>query len=185
MTVPSTNATAMTDRTMTMSHAMKTTMLKPFPFSAFSFTALVFTAGVLSVSDSGNGESYADIARALASDYYKIYVVEPDSGDYIEYSSQAGGDELAIERHGTGFFEKAIADTLPRISENDRAAFLDWFTKENLSKAADGHGVSSVSYSLIENDSAMRVLMKANRMEGTDRIILGVSIMDVRTDRQL
>lgn len=141
--------------------------------------------GVLSVSDSGNGESYADIARALASDYYKIYVVEPDSGDYIEYSSQAGGDELAIERHGTGFFEKAIADTLPRISENDRAAFLDWFTKESLSKAADGYGVSSVSYSLINNDSAMRVLMKATRMEGTDRIILGVSILDVRTDRQL
>jgi hypothetical protein len=67
--------------------------------------------GVLSISDPGNGESYADIARALASDYHKIYVVDLDNEEYIEYSSPAGMDELAIKRHGTGFFEKAVSDS--------------------------------------------------------------------------
>ena len=139
-------------------------------------TAVVI--GVLSISDSGNEESYADLARALASDYYKIYVVDPEGGDYIEYTSPAGGDNLAIERQGSGFFEKAVSDTVRRISADDRERFLGWFTKENLVKETGKQGVVTGTYKLIEKDSTMRVSMKAARMQGTNRIILGVSIID-------
>ena len=141
--------------------------------------------GVLSVSDQGNGESYADIARALASDYHKIYVVNPDNEDYIEYNSPAGMDELAIERHGTGFFEKAVSDTEKRISPDAREGFLKWFTKENIEKEIETQGISTNTSRLIDQDSSMFVSMKATRMEGTNRIILGVSIVDFNGPRQL
>ena len=134
--------------------------------------------GVLSVSDPGDTESYADLARALASDYFKIYAVDLDSDEYIEYTSPAGGDGLAIERQGSGFFEKAVSDTLTRISAEERERFLGWFSRENLVKEADAQGVSSVSFNLLNQDSPMRVSMKVTRIRGTNRIILGVSIID-------
>ena len=141
-------------------------------------TAVVI--GVLSISDSGNEESYADLARALASDYHKIYVVDPANEDYIEYTSPAGGDNLAIERQGSGFFDKAVSDTLKRISADDRERFLGWFTKENLIKEVRKQEVSTSTYRLIDKDSTLRVSMKATRLQGSDRIVLGVSIFDTR-----
>lgn len=130
------------------------------------------------ISDPGNGESYADLARALASDYYKIYVVDPENEDFIEYSSPAGRDGLAIERKGIGFFDKAIDDTGKRISEEDRKRFRTWFAKENLTKEIDAQGMSVSTFRLIDSDSPMYVSMKAARMRDTNRIILGVSIID-------
>ena len=136
--------------------------------------------GVLSISDSGNEESYADLARALASDYHKIYVVDPANEDYIEYTSPAGGDNLAIERQGNGFFEKAVSDTLQRISADDRDRFLGWFTRENLIKEVEKQEVATSTYKLIDKDSTMQASMKVTRMQGSNRIILGVSIFDTR-----
>lgn len=101
-----------------------------------------------------------------------------DNSDYIEYTSPAGGEGLAIERQGTGFFKKAVDDTLPRISAEDRERFLRWFSRENLAKAADTKGISSVIFRLMDRDSPMHVSMKVTRVKGTNRIILGVSIID-------
>ena len=137
--------------------------------------------GVLSISDSGNEESYADLARALALDYHKIYAVDLESEDYIEYTSPAGGDNLAIERQGSGFFEKAVSDTVQRISADDRERFLRWLTKENLAKEVGKQEVATNSFGLMDKSSMMRVSMKVTRMQGTDRIILGVSIIDSET----
>jgi hypothetical protein len=133
--------------------------------------------GVLSIADARTEESYADLARALASDYYKMYMVDLDTEHYIEYSSAAGQGTLAIERKGTGFFETAVNDTMPRICAEDREDFLRWFTKEQLAKAADGQGTAMKSYRLIEDGSRMNVSMKVTRMQGSNRIILGVSIL--------
>ncbi len=60
---------------------------------------------ILSISEPNEGETYADIAQALAADYYNIYVIDLDANDYIEYSSKAGGEELSIVRRGMDFFE--------------------------------------------------------------------------------
>ena len=101
-----------------------------------------------------------------------------DNEDYIEYTSPAGGDNLAIERQGNGFFEKAVGDTARRISADDRDRFLKWFTKENLEEEAGKQEVATNSFRLMDNNSKMRVSMKVTRMQGTNRIILGVSIID-------
>ncbi len=134
--------------------------------------------GVLSISDSGNEESYADLARALASDYHKIYAVDLESEEYIEYTSPAGGDNLAIERQGSGFFEKAVSDTVQRISADDRDRFLRWVTKENLEKEVRKQEVATNTFRLMDKNSTLRVSMKVTRMQDSKRIILGVSIID-------
>ena len=133
---------------------------------------------VLSVSEPDESATYADIARALAADYYNIYVVNLDTDDFIEYSSQAGREELAVERHGTDFFESAKRDTTTRIYEEDREPFLSWFSKENIVRELDTHGVFTTTYRLIDTGKPLYVNMKITRMPGGNRIILGISIVD-------
>ena len=134
---------------------------------------------VLSISDPDDGESYADIARALAADYYNIYVVDLDTDRYIEYTSQVGGEDLAMERHGTDFFASARRDTMTRIYAQDRESFLHWFSKENIIRELDTQGVFTTTYRLVDSGTPMFANMKITRMQpGSNRIILGISIVD-------
>ena len=133
---------------------------------------------VLSVSDPDNSASYADIARALAADYYSIYVVNLDTDEFIEYSSPPGRDELAVERHGADFFTAAMEEAKTRLYAEDREMFLGWFTRENIIREMDAHGVFTSTYRLTDNGTPMYVNMKITRMQGSNRIIVGISIVD-------
>jgi hypothetical protein len=134
---------------------------------------------ILSITKPDEGTSYADIARALAADYYNIYVVDLDTERFIEYSSAAGRDELAEERHGTDFFEAVRRDTMTRVYEEDREFFLAWFSKENIISELDKQGVFTTTYRLIDTGTPMYAHMKVTRLDpGGNRIILGISIID-------
>ena len=145
---------------------------------------IAVAVAVLSVSDPGLEESYADIARALAADYYNIYVVDLDTEDFIEYSSPVGGDTLSVERHGAGFFESVRRDTMTRIYEDDRKLFLTWFNKENVMKELAVQGLFTTTYRLIDSGEPVYAALKVTRMRGTNKIILGVSIIDSQMKQQ-
>ena len=136
---------------------------------------------VLSISEPNEGATYADIARALAADYYNIYVVDLDTERFIEYTSPVGAEELAMERKGENFFAAAKRDTMTRIYEEDRESFLAGFSKEQLIKELDEQGVYTATYRLIDTGTPMYVNMKATRMQGSgNRIIMGISIIDAQ-----
>jgi hypothetical protein len=122
--------------------------------------------------------TYAEIAQSLAADYYNIFVINLDTNDYIEYSSQVGDEKLSLLRHGGDFFESARRDTMTRIYAEDRAQFLALFTKENVLRDIDRQGVFTTTYRLIDTGTPMYVNMKITRMKGSNRLILGVSIID-------
>ncbi len=134
---------------------------------------------VLSVSAPDESATYADIARALASDYYNIYVVDLDTDRFIEYSSEAGEEELAVERHGEHFFEAARRDTVRRIYDADREGFLAAFSRERVLRHLEEQGVFTASYRLIDSGAPVGVNMKITRMPGGNRIIIGISIADI------
>ena len=143
--------------------------------------SIAVAIAVLSISEPDEGATYADIARALAADYYNIYIVDLDTERFIEYTSPAGIDELAMERHGTDFFETARRDTMTRIYEEDRAAFLDRFTKKNIVHELDAQGVFTDTYRMIDSGTPQYVSMKIMRMQpGGSRIIIGISIVDAQ-----
>jgi hypothetical protein len=135
---------------------------------------------VLSITEPDDeSTTYADIASALAADYYNIYLIDLDTNDYIEYSSQVGDEEMSLERHGEDFFESARRDTMTRIYKEDRAPFLELFTKENVLRDIDRQGLFTTTYRLIDTGTPVYVNMKITRMNGGKRLILGVSIIDV------
>ena len=139
---------------------------------------------VLSIREPGEGETFADIAQALAADYYNIFVIDLDSNDYIEYSSQAGGKELSVVRHGEDFFESARRDTMTRVYKEDQEPFLALFTKERVLRDIDSRGVFTTTYRLIDTGTPMYVNMKITRLRGGNRLILGISIIDAHMKEQ-
>ncbi len=124
---------------------------------------MAVAVAVLSVTNPDERTSYADIARALAADYYNIYIVDLDTDRYIEYSTLAGGDELSLERHGEDFFASARLDTMTRIYEKDQEAFLSRFTKENILRELEEQGVFTSTYRLVDNGTPTYVNMKITR----------------------
>ena len=139
---------------------------------------------VLSITAPDEGTTYADIARALASDYYNIYYVDLDTDRFIEYTSPVGGQELAMERHGEHFFDSAQKETMTRIYEEDRETFLAGFSKQKIIEELDRQGVYNAVYRLVDNGTPMYVSMKITRMQGGNKIILGVSIIDSQMKQQ-
>jgi hypothetical protein len=134
---------------------------------------------VLTVSEPNEGATYADIARALAADYYNIYYVDLNTEKFIEYTSQVGGDELAMERHGENFFESARHDTMTRIYKEDREQFLANFTKENVIRELEKQGSFTATYRLVDSGEPIYANMKISRMRtSSNKIIVGISIVD-------
>ena len=146
--------------------------------------SIAVAVAVLSISEPSEGETYADIARALAADYYNIYLIDLDTNDYIEYTSKVGEEDMSLERHGEDFFESAKRDTMTRIYEEDREPFLSLFTKENVLRDIDRQGVFTTTYRLVDTGTPMYVNMKITRMHGGNRLILGVSIVDAHMKQQ-
>ena len=135
---------------------------------------------ILSITQPDESATYADIARALSADYFSIFVIDLDSNNYIEYSSQVGGEEMMLERHGKDFFESAKREAMTRVYEEDRELFLNLFTKENVVRDLGAQGVFTTTFRTIDTGTPMYVNLKITRMHGGNRIILGVSNIDSR-----
>ncbi len=134
---------------------------------------------VLTISEPNGGASYAEIARALAADYYNIYIVDLDTDQYIAYNSPAGSQEMAMERHGGDFFE-GCKRAMSRIYEEDKATMLAAFSKEKVIQAIDRQGVFTAIYRLIDTGVPVYMNMKITRMRGGNRIIMGISSIDAQ-----
>ena len=70
--------------------------------------------------------------------------------------------------------QSVLRDAMIRIYEEDREPFLRRFTKEKILDELDRHKVFTANYRLIDSGTPMEVDMKVMRMQGGNKIILGV-----------
>ena len=134
---------------------------------------------ILSVSEAGEGATYASIARTLASDYHTLYYVDLETDDFIEYASPVGREEMTVQRRGTDFFESVLREAETRICERDRELFRKSFRKENILNATDREGSYQISYRLSVSGEPTYAGMKIMRMQNDTRhIIVGIGILD-------
>jgi len=142
----------------------------------------VAVLAIIDKKDQKPGATYAQIARALTSDFLYLYYVDLDTDDFIEYSSNATRGELSTEKHGEDFFEKSKTDALTRLYSEDVQPFVESFTKENVLRALDEHGSLTLAYRLIIDGKPNNMILKAVRMSADDKhIIVGVRNLDART----
>lgn len=146
---------------------------------------IAVVAAVLSIKDSSQGEVYANIASALATDYFNLFYINLETEDFIEYTSNVGQDQLATERHGENFFQTAREDALTHLYEEDRETFVKVFTKENVLKQIDETGTFVHAYRLLKFGIPYYVNMKAVRMTRDKKsLIIGVSNIETQVKQK-
>lgn len=134
---------------------------------------------VLTVTDAEQGTSYANIARALATDYFDLFYVNLETEQFTEYSSAVGEEDLAMERHGEHFFTRSREDALKHLYPEDRKSFVESFTKEDIIRELDKQGSFTLTYRLMKDEKPFYVNMKVMRMQKNGKhIVIGVSNVD-------
>ena len=141
---------------------------------------------VLSVTSNEQGATYANIARALAADYFNLFYVNINNERFIEYTSKAGFEELAVERHGDNFFEQSRSDAMKYIHPEDSENFVKNFTKKNVIGTIDRQGQFAITYRLLIEDEPIYVMMKGMRMQHDPmHLIIGVSNVDIQMKQKM
>lgn len=130
--------------------------------------------------------TYGRIAQALAGDYFSIYVVNPDTDHFLEYSASDAYNELGIEKGGDDFFTLSRKNIERIIYPEDKDMFISVFTKENLMREMELHGIFTIKYRLMFGETPTYVSMKATLMDDEHgrHVIIGVNNIDIQMRRE-
>ena len=131
--------------------------------------------------------TYGKVAQALAGDYFSIYVVDPDTDEFIEYSATEEYDDLGVEKSGNDFFNLSRKNMERLIFCDDRERFLGTFYKEKVMSILERDGSFTMKYRLIVGDTPIWVSMKATLLEDKDgrHLIIGTNNIDAQMKREL
>ncbi|MBR4456646.1 MAG: response regulator [Solobacterium sp.] len=130
--------------------------------------------------------SYAKVAQALAGDYFSIYIVDPDTEKFSEYSATAEYSDLGVEKGGEEFFAVSRRNMSRLIYEEDRVRFMDAFTKDRLMSILKRDGSFTMKYRLMVGGRPTWVSMKATLLEDEDgqHLIIGTNNIDAQMKRE-
>ena len=129
--------------------------------------------------------AYARI-NALSGDFLCIYIVDPETGRYREYSSTAGYESLSLSKEGGDFFATAREKGKDTVYSDDLDRFLSLFTREGVLSAIERSGIYALSYRLVMNGKPVYVQLKAAMVkepEGT-RLIVGINDVDAHVRQE-
>lgn len=130
--------------------------------------------------------SYGRIS-ALSGDYLCIYVVEPDTGKYREYSSTAGFDAFAMPDEGDNFFSDFRENSIKLVYPEDQNRVFTALTMINVLEEVGKNGIFTLSYRLLMKDAEPRyVQMKAAIVYEKDgrRLVVGVNDIDAQVRQE-
>ena len=131
-------------------------------------------------------EIYASIVEALSEDFFDLYYVDTQTGDYIEYGSVNEEGERATEQRGNDFFTQCREKALRYVFADDLESVLASLDKESLLNEIRKHGTYRKQYRLLIGDTPTYVSMKVRRITGDDHhIIIGVTNVDSQVKDRL
>ncbi|MDO4807137.1 MAG: EAL domain-containing protein [Coriobacteriales bacterium] len=119
--------------------------------------------------------------HALTGNFIVIYVVDPQTNRYREFSATASyKDNFSQAKEGEDFFSKVreVARTHNHPKDLDR--FLSAFTKENVMAEIERSGIFTLGYRLIMEGKPLYVQMKAAMVEEKEgpHLIVGLNNVD-------
>ena len=122
---------------------------------------------------------YENIVEALSGDFFNLFYVDVETGDYIEYGSRTREGQRETEKHGRDFFTEYRKNAENYLYEEDRDTFIETLEKERLLGEIKKHGTFNFYYRLMIKGVPTYVSMKSTYISGDDRyIIIGVSNVD-------
>ena len=119
--------------------------------------------------------------HALTGNFLVVYVVDPKTGQYREFSATNDYVEsFAQEKEGGDFFEKVREAACQYNHPEDLDRFLLEFTKENILAEIERSGIFTLGYRLMMEDGYLHVQMKAAMVEEKEgpRLVVGLNNID-------
>ena len=131
--------------------------------------------------------TYGKVAQALAGDFFSIYVVNPDTDDFLQYSATEEYDDLGVEKSGTDFFNVSRRNMERLLFSGDKERFMGTFYKEKVMSILERDGSFTMKYRLMVGGEPTWVSMKATLLEDQDgrHLIIGTNNIDAQMKREL
>ena len=129
--------------------------------------------------------AYARLS-ALTGDFLCVYVVEPQSGWYREFSATAQYETLMEKKEGRDFFGTARESAKRVTYPEDLSRFLSTFTKENVMTEIERSGIFTLSYRIIVEGRPIYVQLKAAMVEEKEgrRLVVGINDIDAQVRQE-
>ncbi len=120
--------------------------------------------------------------HALTGNFIVIYVVDPKTDHYREFSATDGYENsFAQAKEGDNFFGRVREAARTHNHPDDLRLFLSAFTKENVMAEIERSGIFTLGYRLLMEGEPLYVQMKAAIVEEKEgpRLIVGLNNVDV------
>ena len=124
--------------------------------------------------------------NALTGDYLCVYIIEPDTNRYHEFSSSQNFTFFPQAKEGNDFFN-AVRDVARKFTHpEDLNRFLSLFTRENIMDEIDRRGIFTLSYRLMLDNKPLYVQMKAAMLKEDEgpRLIVGLNDIDTQVQQE-
>ncbi len=113
---------------------------------------------------------------ALNGDFLCVYIVDPETDDYSEYSASEAFEDFGIPKSGDDFFEQSRENGRILVCPEDKDRFLTFFNREAIISEIKKNGIFSMRYRLMVEGEEVYIQLKAALVEEEQgpRIIVGV-----------
>ena len=130
--------------------------------------------------------TFSKVAQALAGDYFSIYVVDPETDNFVEYSAAEEYEKLGLDKSGEDFFNISRKNLEHLIYPDDRDRFMAVFTKERILSILKRDGSFTTKYRLMLEDEPTYVSMKATLLVDEDgsHLVIGTNNIDAQMKRE-
>ena len=130
--------------------------------------------------------AYSRIAQALAGDYICIYIVDPDTDRFVEYSATKDYEKLGVEKAGEDFFNTSRRNMNRLVYPEDRDRFMGTFTKEKVMSILDRDGSFTMKYRLMFDGVPVYISLKASLFEDEHgrHLVIGTNNIDAQMKRE-
>ena len=118
--------------------------------------------------------------NALAGDYICIFIVNPETEQYTEYSAASQFESFAVPKEGTDFFKKSRENSRSVVHPEDLDRVLSLLTKEHILAEIARSGIFAMTYRLMIDGKPTYVQFKAAIVEedAGRRLIVGLNDVD-------
>ena len=113
---------------------------------------------------------------ALSEDYLSLYMIDPETGSYVEYSASDEYKTLGLAEEGEDFFLRGIEDGKQNVYPTDLPMYLARFTRDNITRAIRQEGAFKLQYRLVIGGEPKSVSLRISpfKDEGVEKLVAGV-----------
>lgn len=130
--------------------------------------------------DAEEKKSYRRI-NALNGNLIVLYFVDPENGQFTQYSASKEYEDLGISKQGADFFGTTFENSLRTVHPEYQALFHSQVTKENVLETIDRDGIFALDYRLMIGELPTYVRLKAAKVEEDGKTVLIIGLLDEDT----